>query len=415
MSDSGSKARESEVFDKHGILMAKRDMEDEKMLKRICALVLCAVLLACNALADGGAIVAQIGERKITRAELDAAYAVSYGDYAAGDEELEFDLRLELLGRMLQEEAERIMQEHLGFDQPTQAEIDAVTALAEAEYHNMVDYYAVMFDDGTMTDDELHAMAAAYLESMDMSLADYTGQAIAALADEKLRAWALEDLEIGEEQIRAVYESMVEDDRAMYEAYPDDLISCALYGIPYLYVPEGMREIRQIVIGFDADQMTEYGFLADVALQGGDAQADLDALYGQLDGRVGEVMAQLDAGKPFEDVELEYSDLWALTEPGMEQPRYFVCEGAGVWDPVFTQAAMALETVGQISGPVRMSDGVHILCYWRDVPPGPVAYEEAADYVAENASYQAEGEAYSAAVEKWMEELGAQIYLDELD
>lgn len=385
------------------------------MLKKICALMLCAALLTLNALADSGAIVAQIGERAITRSELDAAYAVWYGDYAAGDEELEFDLRLELLGRMLQEEAERIMQEHMGFDQPTQEEIDAVKALAEAEYHNMVDYYAAMLDDGTMTDAELHDMAEAYLESMDMSLADYTEQAVAALADEKLRAWALEGLEIGEEELDAAYESMVEDDRAMYEAYPDDLISCALYGIPYLYVPEGMREIRQIVIGFDEDQMTEYGFLADVALQGGDAQADLDALYAQLDGRVGEVFAQLDSGKPFEDVALEYSDAWALTEEGMDQPRYFVCEGAGVWEAEFTEAAMALETVGQISGPVRMSDGVHILIYWQDVPAGPVAYEEAADYVAENASYQAESEAYSAAVEGWMEELGAQIYLDELD
>lgn len=384
------------------------------MMKRMFALLLC-LLTPLAAFADGSAVVAEIGGTQITRAELDAAYEVSYGDYAGDDADLAFDLRHELVSRMLQEAAEKIMQQQMGFDTPTQEEIDAVTVQAEADYAGYVDYYAAMLDDGSMTNDELMEMTEAYLASMDMSLEDYTQQAISALAGEKLRAWALEDLSVSEEEIRAAYDSMVADEKALYAAYPDSFLSCALYGMPYLYVPEGVREVRQIVVSFDADQLAEYGFLSDAIAQGTDVSADLDALYAQLDGRVGEIRNQLHSGKSFADVEMEYSDDWTMLEDGMESAGYFVCADAGIWDPAFTEAAMALETVGQISEPVRMSDGVHILYYASDVPSGPVPFEEARAYVAESAVYQAETDAYAKALDEWMEQLGAQIYLEELD
>lgn len=385
-------------------------------MKKILALLLSMILLISGmAFADSGAIVAQIGERQITRAELDAAYEVSYGDYALDDGELLFELRLELLDRMLEEEAEKIMQAHFGCDVHTENELALAAEEAALEYQGLVEYYASMLDDGTMSHDELHAAAEAHLASLDLSPEVLTQQAISALAGEKLRAQAIGDLSLDEDAIRAAYAAMVEDDRAMNEAFPDNILSCALYGIPYLYVPEGVREIKQIVVSFDADQLIEYAFLSDAIAQGVDAKADLDALYAQLDGRVNEILNQLASGKSFEAVEEEYSDDWAMLESGMEEARYFVLDGADIWDPAFTAAALALEQPGQISDPVRMSDGVHILCYYADVPAGAVAYEEVRDYVAEYALYQVELDAYNAALEQWMEDLGAQIFLDALN
>ena len=70
-------------------------------------------------------------------------------------------------------------------------------------------------------------------------------------------------------------------------------------------LPEGVREVRQIVVSFDADQLAEYGFLSDAIAQGTDVSADLDALYAQLDGRIGEIRNQLHSGKSFADVEID--------------------------------------------------------------------------------------------------------------
>lgn len=383
------------------------------MLNKTIALLLCLLAIAMPVLAQGSAVVAEIGGVQITRAELDAAYDAAYGDYAADDAQLAFDLRHELALRMLEEHAEMLMQQKMGFDAHTQQEIDEATARAGEEYESYVEYFALMLDDGAMTDDELHELAHAYLVSIDMSLEDYTQQAVSALADAKLRAWALEGVSAGEEEIRSAYETMLQDEQALYAAYPDSFLSTAYYGMPYLCVPEGVREIRQIVVRFDDDQTTEYAFLADAIAQGADVAADLDALYTQLSPRVTEILNQLDSGKPFADVEMEYSDDWILAEEGASG-AYYVCAGAQLWAPAFTEAAMALTEPGQISGPVRMADGIHILFYNADLAAGPVPYEQVRDYVAESVVYQLESQAYAAALDSWMDQLGAHVYLDEL-
>lgn len=385
------------------------------MLKKLLCLLVCACLPVSAALAEDDGVVAEIGTRQITRAELDAAYEAAYGDYAEGDEDLEFELRLELVNRMLQEEAERQMMQQQGFDQFTQEQIDQATEEAKEEYAEYVSYYSALLDDGSMDREELESTAVAYLEAMDMSEQDMIDQAVNDIGYELLREWALQGSALSEEELYAYYEDMVEDDRALYETYPDSFISCALYGIPCLYVPEGMREVRQIVVAFDDDQSEEYGFLIDACAQGVDVQADIDALYAQLDSRVTEIYNQLDSGKSFADVELEYSDDWTALESGLEESVYYVSAETTVWEDAFTEAAMALEAPGAVSDPVQMSDGIHILCYETDLTPGPAEYEDVKDYVADVASYMLESEAYSAAVESWMEELCAQIFLEELE
>ncbi len=382
------------------------------MTKKIFALVL-ALLLSLTAFAQGDGIVAEIGTRQIAAAELDAAYAATYGEDEGIDKELEFELKLEVLNLMLREEAERQMMAAQGFDSHTQAEIDEATEQAVLEYADNLAYYQGFFDDGTMTDDELIAATEAYLASVEMSQEDIVAQAVSNLGYDKLRAWALQGKELTDEDLYAYYEQMVEDDRAMYETFPDEFISCSVYGIPCLYVPEGMRAMRQIVVAFDYDQMEEYGFLADAQAQGVDVASDMDALYARLDDRVNEIMNQLGSGKSFVDVEMEYSDSWTFAED-LEDALYYVCEGSEIWDESFTQAAMAMTAVGEISQPVRTADGVVILYYAKDLPAGPVAYEEVQEYVADAASYMLETEVYEQALEQWIEELGAQIYLEEM-
>jgi len=385
------------------------------MIKRIIACVLCLALFAAPALAQGSAVVAEIGGVQITRAELDAAYEASYGDYAEGDAQMEFDLRHELVCRMLEETAEKLMQEKLGFDSPSQQEIDEATEQAEAAYDVVVASFAAMLDDGSMQQQELYELTEAYLASIDMSREDYVQQAISALSAQKLRAWALEDVAVDEEQLLSAYESMLKDEQAFYSAFPDNFLSCANFGIPYLYAPEGVRVVRRIVVLFDEDQRTEYAFLADAQAQGVDVSADLDSLYAQLDSRLTEIFHQLESGKAFADVALEYSDEWLSAETDGMNGDLYVCQGTQLYEAEFTEAAMALEAPGAVSGPVRMSDGVHILFYAADLPAGAVDFEAVRDYVEESAVYQAETDAYAKAIDSWLEEFDAQIYLEELE
>lgn len=384
-------------------------------MKRTLAIFLCLLLCVPSAFAEMDAIVATVGSRRITRAELDAAYEAAYGDYAADDEDLQFDLRLELVNRMMEEAVVQLKIEEQGFDEATDEEIAQTTAKAEAEYDAYVERYATMLDDGSMDREELLSYTESVLASMDMSREDYTQQAVADIAKEKLRAWATQGCQLSDEEIQKEYEAMVESDKSMFDAYPDGFISCTLYGMPYLYVPEGVRTVRQIIIGFDEDQSEEYWFVSDAIERGEAAQEDLDALYAQMDNRVREIMNQLDLGKDFAQVEAEYSDNKSALPSGTDSKIYYVCQGTTIWDSAFTDAAMALETIGQVSDPVRMSDGIHILYYEADVPAGPVALEEVKDYVAESAMYQMEAQTYREAVDGWLEEMGANIDLTALE
>ena len=65
------------------------------------------------------------------------------------------------------------------------------------------------------------------------------------------------------------------------------------------------------------------------------------------------------------------------TDPGMENDEYRlngypVHADSIIYDPVFTEAAMALEKVGDVSQPVVTQSGVHLLHYLRDIPGGAV-------------------------------------------
>ena len=383
------------------------------MMKKLLAALL-ALMLFCSCAMAEETVVATIGENTITRMQLDTAYEAAYGDYAQGDADTEFELRLELLNRMLRELCESIMEKKLGFDVIADDEMAELREEAEMEYAGLVNSYMMMLDDSEADEAALRAQAVAWLESMDMSAEDYLAEKIADTAYDKLYAYATDDLELSEEQIELYYEQMVEDDRAAVSVYPDSFISCSMYGVPFLYVPEGVRLVRRILIAFDADQAEQYLFLCDAAENGQDIAEQMDALYAELEPRVQEVQQLLDAGAAFEDVEAQYSDDWLLLGDDVVLSGYYVSEGCEMWDASLVEAAMALTRPGEITGPTRTSEGYYYYYYQQDVTAGPVPLDEVRDYVAENAYYAGEAELYEAKLEGWMEELGCEIYLDEL-
>ena len=60
---------------------------------------------------------------------------------------------------------------------------------------------------------------------------------------------------------------------------------------------------------------------------------------------------------------------------------YAVSADSDTWDPAFTEGAMSIAEVGQISEPVYGSYGIHIIYYMSDITPGAVALEEIHDSV----------------------------------
>ena len=142
--------------------------------------------------------------------------------------------------------------------------------------------------------------------------------------------------------------------------------------------------------------------------------ADLDALYDELMPTAQEVIDKFNAGADFADLIAEYNE-----DPGMQnEPTatngYAVSSTSTTWDPAFTEGAMSIAEVGQISQPVRGSYGIHIIYYASDIPAGPVALDDVREALEPTFLDQKISDTYSSAVDAWVAALNPVYHYENL-
>ena len=100
-------------------------------------------------------------------------------------------------------------------------------------------------------------------------------------------------------------------------------------------------------------------------------------------------------------------------DPGMKagaanaEKGYAVCEGMTSFDSAFVDAAIALNSVGDISGKIRGETyGYYIIKYVGDDTEGPVDFESVKDALHDALLKTKQDETYTAAVNQWVEEAG---------
>ena len=88
----------------------------------------------------------------------------------------------------------------------------------------------------------------------------------------------------------------------------------------------------------------------------------------------------------------------------------------GNWMQVaeFTEAAMALVKVGDVSEPFKTSYGIHIVKYVSDVTEGAVPLDTVKDTLSAELLTQKQDDLYNTTVEQWVTEANAKTYLDRM-
>ena len=137
------------------------------------------------------------------------------------------------------------------------------------------------------------------------------------------------------------------------------------------------------------------------------------AIFDSVKPVVDEIMAKHEAGADFAELIAEYgTDPGMTTEPNKSQ-GYAVHADSILWDPAFTEGAMKLEKVGDVSEPVLGSNGIHILYYLRDIPAGAVELtDELRDQLKEEMLSEKENTAVTEMVDGWIAAAEI-IYTDE--
>ena len=356
----------------------------------------------------------------------------------------------------------------LGLSELTEAELAELDASAASDWDAAIQSY--MTQNGLTeesTEEQkaaLKADAEAYFNGAgydpEILKAEYRRYAVW----EKVQNQILEGITVTDEEVEALYQSLVAADKELYEndliAYVDhnsqvDMMSfyAAMYGsandMDYAwYKPAGFRAVKHILLPADEALMTAYTDLqaryeeqqshAEEAAQdaqdnpaaepaeGAEATAEPQptaepvtaeqvsaakaAILASLADKIEEINQKIAEGADFDELIATYgvdaegnpSDPGMTSEP-YKTSGYEVCSASSNYVPEFVEAAMSIPELGGVSAPYLSDYGVHIVKYIADVPAGPVEMT-AAQREAKRASLLSskQNEKYAATIDEWL-------------
>lgn len=394
---------------------------------------------------EAAKVVAEVNGEAITKGEAEIVYnqMMMEMQYYYSMYGYSFDATDKSVISSVKTETLTMMSENLALEQKaaelgvglTDEEIAAVDADAQSQYDEMIENLMANY---SLTEED--AIKTAEENGSTLAMIRYFLQNSAI--ESKLRDYAGKDEAVTDEEIQAEYESRVASAKETYEATPTQYGTDVLSGSEVYYRPAGYRSILNLVIALPEDAQTTVSDLsnqlytasyykymydyqlandtsldeetkADYTAKSEEYQAQMDDLQAQLDaaadtGRAQilesaeEILALCKAeGADFATLMAEYN---ADTATGaLVTEGYPVCEGTTNYVESFTEGAMALENVGDVSDLIASSYGFHILKYAADVEEGAVALDEAlrAEIESELLSTKKDS-AYTAAREEWI-------------
>lgn len=356
--------------------------------------------------------------------------------------------------------AQQIESRGLKLDDEKLAEVEA-----EAEEHYQEAYEAIS-GNATSKNEEVKAKQIEY----DMYSMGYTKEALLkmemATANYELIEQTVRDevAEISEEDLTAAYDEQVKSDEETYADSPASFESAMSSDDDVVtWMPEGYRTVKHILVKPEDDVLTAVNdarsavtsaetTLEDLrseldALNDDDAedaeaentedaepteeprtaeeiQTDIDEAEKNLESlkadaekaeadclasvqdKLDEIYEKIKDGEDFGALIEEYGE-----DPGMQnEPTktrgYYVSSASTTWDQHFTDGAMALEKVGDVSEkPVISSSGVHIIRYESDVTPGAVALEDVHDALYDQTLEEKKSDHFTSELDAWVEAL----------
>ncbi len=400
-------------------------------------------------------VVAEFGEdgviwRDDAMKEFEAASS-AYAQYGLSIDEFADGIKEDILKSLVRNAVVDAKAAELGLSQLDDETLARLQAEAAETFETYVTNYRSYFAAEDATDEEAREQTLAALESYGLTQDALTQQTIEGYVDEQLFNHVTADVAVTDEDVQAKYDALVAEAQ---ENYADDYAynSARNNGEDIVWNPEGYRAVKHVLIKFDDDQAKQYSELhstldslnaelealdapaetaeaTEAPTEGEEAEAEatpeptpeprsreeiqadigniateIEALYSQLLPQAQQVIDEFNGGADFNSLIEKYN-----ADPGMQnEPTatngYAVSANSTTWDPAFTEGAMDIEAVGQISGPVYGQNGIHIIYYLSDITPGPVALEDIADAVKSAALQDKTSETYENQVNAWVEE-----------
>ena len=328
----------------------------------------------------------------------------------------------------------------------TDEEKAAATESAKAEWEAVIEegltYYGLTEESTEEERANLLVTVLSELEAGGYTEESYIADTITYAGYDKLYAHAAKDVTVTEEDVVEYYNSLVENDKSLYEGnaasyeqaqYMNQLY--AAYGMSdyvtdIYYKPDGYRLVTHILLSVDEALLTAYtdlqasyeeqqntleegGEVTDTLITAEEIENARLAILAAVQPTVDEINQKLADGATFAELIPVYT-----TDPGMQDEAsiaagYEVHMDSVNWVTEFRDQAFTVDTIGAVTAPVVTDYGVHILQYVADVPGGATELTEEL-----KASFQAtllknaQDNAYYAAIDEWVAAANV-VYSDE--
>ncbi len=277
--------------------------------------------------------------------------------------------------------------QELGLTELTDEDLNQIDAQAAESYERQLsDYIAFVGEDD-------RDAAAKALEEGGVTLASVTEQIKQNWWTRKYYDYTVKDVTVTDEEVQARYDALLNEQKADFDATPENFEYAHQTGRAVVYRPAGYRAVRDILIGFDSpeDAAKAADLLEDLEMidedEGALAQTQqaLNDLYAPLEAKAAEAQQKLADGASFESLMDEYGTSDALKTEPLRSEGFYIADDSFVNSAEFVQGAMMLEQPEQVSSPLRSAHGVHLVQYIGDVTPGEVPLDEAREAVAADA------------------------------
>lgn len=337
------------------------------------------------------------------------------------EEEIAETLLDEVLKYMV---SDRVLEDHakeMGLYELTEADHAAIEAEAIEAYNAELDFYRDFVAAEGMTEQEITGAAKLYLqESEGVTLETVRTDVESGWWAQKVFDAITADVQVDDAALQATYESRLAEQKESFSSYADDYEFAQMNGDTILYNLPGYRAVRMLLVGFgdpeayeavsvlteeiaeldpekDADEIAAYN-------------AEIDGFYAAAEAKAQEVLREIQAGADFAAVLERVGEDEGMKDEALRKTGYYVSKDSLLWPDTLISAAMALENPGDISGIVRVGEGVCILEYVGEVTEGEVALADVRDALMEDTLESAKYDAYQAQMDAWLEQANAVYY-----
>lgn len=337
------------------------------------------------------------------------------------EEEIAPVLLDEVLRYMVSDHVLEAHAREMGIYELTDEDRAQIEKEAQANFDEQMDFYKDFINTEGMTEAEAAGAVKSYMQNeMGITLDIIRSELEEGWWAQKIYDEITKDVTVDDAALEEAYQELLAQQKESYEAYPDDFEFAQMNGETIVYNLPGYRAVRMLLFGFDdpaayeavsvlTEELTELDPETEAQLIA-DYKAQIEGFYAAPEAQAKDALAQLQGGAEFVQLLTTDGDDAGMKDEALLKTGYYVSEKSMLWSQEMISAAMALKQPGDISGVVRMADGVCILEYVGEVQAGEVALEDVKEELRRQTIENAKYSAYEAQLNQWLLEANVKYY-----